>query len=503
MKYALAFDLGTGSVKASLFDESGNTVKSSVYEYETRYEGNDIKEQRPEDWWRGVCVSSKNLTGAIDPADICGIALSGHSLGVVAVSVKDGLACEYTPIWSDSRAGKEAEEFFEKTDYRRWYETTGCGFPAGLYSIFKLIWYKKNMPEVYEKTDCFIGSKDYINYKMTGIAATDRSYASGSGVWSLAEHKYSEEYISLSGIDRSKFPEVMLSADRVGELTKEAAEEMGLCPGITVAAGAVDNACMSLGAGCFMENDVYASLGSSAWIAASTSEPLTDFDKKIYTWEHCVPGRYIPSAGIFSSGSSLEWAKRTLFTELLGEENPLYEIDKLAADTPAGANGVIFCPVLSGGSGVDASPDMAGGFSGLRLGTTKGDIARSVLEGVAFELEYALNAISSKVDLSNELLLVGGGSKSKIWRSIYADILGKTVIASPIARDAASLGAAALAFNCAGVWDGYGRVKEIVLGGQSVSPDPENAKIYAGIKPAFDCLCRSEAETEKIINKTR
>jgi len=485
MKYALVFDLGTGSVKASLFGENAKSVKSTVVNYQTFYRDGGIREQCPIDWWNAVCKAVPELLEGFEESEnITAIALSGHSLGVVAIGENGALLSEYTPIWSDARAEKQAEEFFGKTDYKKWYECTGNGFPAHLYSVFKLIWYKENMPELYHAAKVFIGTKDYINYMLTERLCTDISYASGSGVFSLRDHSYCEDYITLSGIEKSKFPEICASDEIIGTIKPELAEKWGLPKNVCVVAGGVDNACMSLGAGCFEDGDVYVSLGSSAWAAASTAKPIVDFDRKIYTWEHCVKGMYIPSAGIFSSGTALDWIKENFFSS-----NTYFEIDKMAESVPAGAHGVVFCPVMSGGSGVDAGEKMKGSLSYFDLGNTKEDILRAVLEGIAYDLSLAVDALKAQIPLAEPLTAVGGGSRSDVWLKIYADIFGMNMLGAAAARDAAALGAAALAFVGTGVWNGYGKIKEKQREGRLIVKNAANVDFYKTNKSRFMQVC--------------
>ena len=211
MKYVIAYDLGTGGIKTSIFGEDGISKGFSFLPYDTSFPKEGFREQRPDTWWDALKTTTSTvlLETGIDPNQIVSLAVSGHSLGALPIGYNGQLLCEYVPIWNDSRAKAQAEAFFEKTSEDEWYLSTGNGFPTELYSLFKILWYKDNMPEVYENTDKFIGTKDYINYKMTGVLATDRSYASGCGVFSLKDNRYNEKYIDISGIDRNKLPDIL------------------------------------------------------------------------------------------------------------------------------------------------------------------------------------------------------------------------------------------------------------------------------------------------------
>ena len=495
MRYVLVFDLGTGSVKASIISENADVVKSVVITYKTDYRDGGIREQRPMDWYNGITTSvNELLSDFTDRKNIVSIALSGHSLGVVAVDDQGNLLAETTPIWSDARAIKQAERFFQKVDYRQWYETTGNGFPSYLYSIFKIMWYQENDPELYDRTAVFLGTKDYINACLTGRLCTDASYASGSGVYDLSAHTYREDYLKAAGVDISKLPEICKSHEIIGTLKPYLAREWGLNDSVAVVAGGVDNACMTLGAGCISPGSAYVSLGSSAWIAACAEYPAVDFEKKIYTWEHCVEGAYIPSAGIFSCGTSLDWVKNAMFPDL-----NMRELDELAATAPIGANGVMFCPVLSGGSGVDVSENMSGGFTGIELKNTRADIARATLEGIAWELKLAVQTLECNMEIKEPLRAVGGGAQSRIWLNIYSNILDKDIRGGAVLRDTATLGAAGLAFYGCGVWENYEKICSAQANGTCVDKDPELVIQYQKEQKRFDLFCHQCADYKGIL----
>ena len=506
MKYVIAYDLGTGGIKTSIFGEDGVSRGFSFLGYETFFPREGFREQRPETWWDAVkktTVDVLNETG-IDPKEIVSCAVSGHSLGALPIGYDGQLLCEYVPVWNDSRAKAQSEDFFQKTSEDAWYLTTGNGFPAELYSIFKILWYKDNMPEVYENTDKFIGTKDYINYKLTGVLATDRSYASGCGVYSLKDDCYSEEYIRLSGIDRSKLPVILASTDAVGQILPDVAAELGLSPDLLVCAGGVDNACMALGAGCLADGDVYTSLGTSAWIAECDSTPVVDTKNKPYVFAHCLPGKYVSAVAIFSAGNSLRWVKDMLFTDLDAAEQAggisAYRImDEMALNTPLGANNLYFIPTLAGGSSLDKSADAKGMFVGLDLMHKREDIARASLEGIALNLRVALDVLKKYVTVSNNMLIVGGGSKSKIWKQIFADAYGMNIATARVGQDAGSFGAAALAAVGAGLWNDFSRVESVVKDETLLAPIPTNMAFYNHILPTYRKLIDISSDVGDII----
>lgn len=488
MKSLLAFDLGTSGVKCSVFDIHGKLLAARYGEYNTQYPYPDWREQRPGDWIAQIISATRQLMQQLPHIHLCGIGVSGHSLGALPVDASGALLTEQVPIWSDTRAAEEANAFFQTVDYRQWYLRTGNGFPRELYSIFKIMWFRKHFPALYEKTYKFIGTKDYINLFLTGTVATDISYASGCGLLDLKKGIYCPEYAKAAGIDLDKLPDIFPSHTVIGHVTHQAAELLGIPAGIPVVAGGVDNACMTLGAGCFESGDAYASLGSSAWITASVCEPVVDFDSRIYTFAHCVPGQYLPSIGIFASGSSLAWAADHWFADLTGPDR-FDRIGSLAEASVPGANGLLFNPSMAGGSSFDKSTNIRGCLFNMSLGNTRQDVARAVFEGLAMHLRLAAAPLEASGHLGNRLLVVGGGSKGAFARQTYADVFGKEVAVSRVRQDAASLGAAALAAVGCGLWNSFAPLRAIHKDLTLCQPNKENHSFYSKILPLYQKLC--------------
>ena len=501
--YILAYDLGTGGVKASIYSESGTSLAEHFEPYDTSYPGNGYHEQKPADWWKAVVSSTKKLLLNNDYAkDIVCTAVSGHSLGVIPIGKDGTLLMDSVPIWSDTRALEQAQEFFKNTSYPDWYLATGSGFPAHLYSIFKLMWIKQFLPSVYRETDKFIGTKDYINFLLTGKLCTDFSYASGSGAYELTKWKYKRDYLEIAGIDSEKLPEILPSTEIIGTILPEVARELGIRPSVKVACGGVDNSCMALGAGCVVEGKAYTSLGSSSWIAVSGYQPIVEIIKKPYVFAHCIPEMYISSTAIFSAGSSFRWLRDTVCRNLLDEKEPYDAMTLLASKSVIGANKLLFNPSLSGGSSLDRSPNIRGAFHGLRLGHTQSDLIRSVMEGICLNLRIAMDVMADYRQLTDDMLIVGGGGKSPFWRSLFADIYNKNILETNIGQDAGSLGAAAVAAIGSGVWNDFSIIPTLHQEKSRVMPTPENNKKYEVILQLFKKLAAIEADIGDLIEGT-
>ncbi|TKG93935.1 pentose kinase [Puteibacter caeruleilacunae] len=505
MKHIIAYDLGTGGCKASLYDTKGTCLADSFISCDTYYPQQGWHEQQPNDWWQAVVQSTKNLLGNsdIDKQSIVGIGISGHSLGLVPMSENGELLRNSVPIWSDSRPGEEEiKPFFESISEEEWYMITGNGFPPQLYTVFKLMWLKNNEPETFNKIHTVLGTKDYVNYKMTGVMSTDYSYASGSGVFDLNNWSYSDQLIEASGLPASIFPAPVASTEVLGSLTKEAAEELGLSENVQVVAGGVDNSCMALGARCFKEGRVYNSLGSSAWIAVSSSQPLLHPESRPYIFSHVVPGMFASATAIFSAGTSFRWLRDNVCQQLKELEGDTWDhLTAMAQEAPAGSNKLLFNPSLAGGTLIDKSANIRGAFAGIDLRHTTKDMIRSTMEGIAMGLRVALDELRALTNIDNEMIVVGGGSKSDFWRQLYADIYNCKVVKTNIDQQAAALGAAALAAVGTGLWEDFSIIDEIHHVEQEEYPRKDENKIYEKLLPVYKKLSDHLSEIGDLLTK--
>jgi xylulokinase len=507
-KTIIAYDLGTGGNKASLYDVDGHCLGAVFVPYETSYPKAGWHEQRPMDWWNAVVESTRKLLAAktVDPASIECLAISGHSLGCVPVDADGRLLRESTPIWSDKRPDTQVNRFFEKIDPNQWYRLTGNGFPAAHYTLFKIMWYRDEEPALFQRICKVIGTKDFVNFKLTGQIKTDYSYASGCGAYDLKGWRYAEDLIAASGLPREIFPEIVPSTEILGTLTSEAAQELGLPRTVKVACGGVDNSCMALGARNTAVGRVYASLGSSAWIAVTSSQPLLDDRAKPYVFTHVMPGLFNSAVAIFSSGSSFKWVREQLCANVTAEaqrsgQDPYDVMTKLAAQSPLGAKKLFFCPGLAGGSSLDDSPHTRGAFVGLDLGHTQADVVRSAMEGIALNLRMVLDALRGLCPVSEEMVVVGGSSKSAFWRQLFADAWRMRIVKTQVGQEAGSLGAAAVAAVGAGLWRDFSRIDAIHKTEDVSVPDPERVRAYAELLPVFKQACRHQSQIGEMLTK--
>jgi xylulokinase len=488
----LAYDLGTGGNKASLYDAEGRLLAAAFVPYATDYPQAGWHEQRPDDWWDSVVQSTRQLvaSGAAEPASICGLAISGHSLGCVPLDAAGRLLRPSTPIWSDKRPVAQADRFFQAVDPTRWYRLTGNGFPPPHYTVFKILWYRDCEPDMFRRIDKVVGTKDYINFRLTGRIATDFSYASGSGVYDLLGWRYSDELLSAAELPRSLLPEIVPATAILGPLTAEAADVLGLPAATPVACGGVDNSCMALGARNTGEGSVYASLGSSMWIAVSSARPLLDDAAKPYVFTHVVPRMFTSAVAIFSGGTSLRWVRDHLCGDVAARAaaegvDPYELMIALAEQSPPGAGNLLFNPSLAGGSSLDPTPRLRGAFLGLDLGHSQADVIRATLEGIALNLRLAMDELRRLGPVAREMIVVGGASRSAFWRQIFADALEIDIVKTNVGQDAGSLGAAAVAAVACGLWPDFTPIERVHRIESVSHPDPAHVAVYRRLLPVF------------------
>jgi xylulokinase len=256
---------------------------------------------------------------------------------------------------------------------------------------------------------------------------------------------------------------------------------------------------MALGARNIAAGSAYNSLGSSSWIAVSSKEPLLDPRVRPYVFAHVVPGLFTSAIAIFSAGTTLRWVRDTLCANLVAqadrEQIDVYDLmTSLAGQSEPGAGGLIFNPSLAGGTSIDDSPDIRGALIGLDLGHSQADIIRAAMEGVALGLRRVLDELRALTPLCDEMLMVGGGSRSPLWRQICADACNINVVKSNVDEQAAALGAATVAAVGSGLWKSFDVVEGIHNTEHVSTPSTERSAFYDGMLSTFARASSQQSE---------
>lgn len=482
MKYIMSHDLGTSGNKASLFDRDGALVDSEVHAYGARFINETWVEQEPGDWWDAVCVSTRKLISrsGINARDIAVVSFSGQMLGCLCVD-HDGRPLRNSIIWADTRAQAQTSALLERLPMDEQYRITGHRCAAS-YGLQKLMWVRDNQPDIYRQTYKALNAKDYIVLRLTGNCVTEPTDASSFGCMDLKSGRWSEKIVRASGIDESKLPDIMPSTHVAGQVTREAAEATGLHAGTPVVLGGGDGLCANVGAGSVRPGKSYCSLGSSSWIATTSEQPVLDEKMRVVCWPHIVPGYFSPNGTMQTGGGAYSWLKNTVCKwETQAAESqgisPYQLINQEIEASAPGAGGVLFLPYLLGERSPRWDPLARAAFLGVKMENTRGDLLRSVLEGITMNLAVIFNIISSQSAI-DELLLIGGGAKGSVWAQIISDILGVRTSIPRVLEEAASMGAAVTGGVGVGLFKDFGVIDQMIEVVGFHEPNPENRAVY-------------------------
>jgi xylulokinase len=482
--YILAHDLGTSGNKATLFTTEGRMVGSVTAPYDTHYFNNNWSEQEPEDWWKAVCSSTKSLVQDVDARQIAVIAFSGQMMGCLCVD-KDGRPLRPAILYSDQRAVKECSSILAHIDPREFYRTTGHRASAS-YSVEKLMWVKDHEPQVYAKTFKMLHAKDYLNFRLTGVMATEYSDASGTNVLDLNTLSWSEKIVRAAGIDGEMLPTLKASTDVIGTLTPTAAAALGLPAGIPVVAGGGDGVCAGVGVGSVKPGITYNYLGSSSWIATTTKQPIYDEQMRTFVWAHAVPGYVHPCGTMQTAGSAYAWLKNEICTMEKAAAsgsggNPYELINREIETSPPGANGIVFLPYMLGERSPRWNPDAKAALLGLTLEHTRADVLRAVMEGVTLNLSIILDIFREQVPI-REMTVIGGGAKGAVWRKIMADVYQADILRPNYLEEATSMGAAIIGGVGCGVFKDFDVAGRFIEMTDTTHPDPALRSVYEETK---------------------
>ncbi len=488
-KLLLAHDLGTTGNKATIFSEEGKLIESAAHEYPTEYSPGGFAEQDPRHWWESVCVTTQKLMEKRNPADVAAISFSGQMMGCLCVD-KNGVPLRKHMLYCDQRSTKQEAVFKENGGDDAIYRITGHRASAS-YGATKLMWVKDNQPEIYKKTYKMLNAKDYLTFRLTGRMIAEPTDASSTNLYDLVAGTWSDQLIKAAGLEREMMPEIIPSIGIVGELTSEAAKAMGLRAGIPVAAGAGDGICAGVGAGSVGPGLTYNYLGSSSWIATTSDKPMYDPLKRTFTWAHAVPGCFHPTGTMQTAAASYAWLKREICHEETlraeAEGKSAYEfMNMTAAQSPAGSNGLLYLPYLMGERTPRWNPLARGGFVGLTMTHTRGDIVRSVLEGVSMNLSIIVDIFRSQGATIDKIVVIGGGAKGELWRQIMADVYEVEINRPNYLEEATSIGAAIIGGVASGVYKDFSVVNNFFHIVDTVKPDLQTREMYRNKKKLFD-----------------
>jgi sugar (pentulose or hexulose) kinase len=469
LKYLLGIDVGTTGTKSLLFSEDGKLLGSAYCGYPTAMPKPSFCEQNADDWWNAVVKTVKEVCAELtDPDQVAGISLSVQ--GGTMVAVDENLQ-QIRPaiVWSDKRCAHQRESFLtEVGDGRCMYEKTGWNLDLGLNAL-QIRWMRDNEPALFEKTHMFLSVPDYISAKLTGIAAVDISNGGINQLVNIREGVYDQALLDFAGIGENKLPKLIPSGECIGNLTAQAAKELGLSTSCVVVSGAHDQYAVALGAGACNAGDILIGTGT-AWVVTAMAD-APDFSSGRAQSVSAVPGKWGTLWSLASGGVCLEWLRNSLSAT----PDSYDEINQQASQREAAAQGLFFYPFT--GRATLEKDFQRGSFVGLSLSHDRFSMARAIMEGVAFQINLMLESFQTKPS-SAGLKLAGGATKSDLWCQIMADISGIPVRIPEVA-DLACVGAAVLAGTGCGIFgslqEGCDRLK---ISERVIAPTEDGKKRY-------------------------
>jgi xylulokinase len=488
MSIFIGIDSSTTATKALLMDQQGEVlgVASSEYTYETPHPL--WSEQEPSLWWRGTAQSIREVlqkTG-VDVNQVKGIGLTGQMHGLVLLD-ENGEVLRPAILWNDQRTASQCDAIRLKLGRERLIQITGNDALTG-FTAPKILWVQEHEPEVWKRARHILLPKDYVRYKMTGAFGMDKADGAGTILFDLPKRDWSAEVLSALEIPPEYLPPTFEGTDVTGGLTSSAAQELGLSAGIPVFGGGGDQAASAVGTGAVRAGVVSISLGTSGVVFATTDTPVIEPDGRLHAFCHSVPGKWHLMGVMLSAAGSLRWHRDTFA--------PGTDFDSLlepAAQIPAGSDGLLFLPYLTGERTPHPDPLARGAFIGLTVRHSLPHLTRSVLEGVSFGLRDSFELMKGAgLENISQVRVTGGGARSPLWRQILADVLQAEAV-TVNTTEGAAYGAALLAATGAGAFRSVESACDasVKITGSTL-PNPAHVEqyqksyeVYRGLYPAL------------------
>lgn len=498
MNYLLGIDIGTSGTKTLLINASkgGEVVASCTKTYPLYTPKPLWAEQEPEDWWQATIASVREVLqeSGIDAKQIRGIGLSGQMHGSVFLDANNQVI-RPAILWCDQRTQAECDWIMDTVGREKTVELISnpvlTGFTAG-----KIIWLRNNEPEMYKQVAKVLLPKDYIRLRLTGEFATEVSDASGTALFNVTKRDWAYEMLDAVGIPAEWMPKAYESPEVSGKVSAEASALTGLAEGTPVVGGGGDQAAGAVGNGIVEPGIISSTVGTSGVVFAFADKPVVDPKLRVHTFCHAVPGKWHVMGVMLSAGGSLRWYRdtfadtETAVAKALGKD-PYDMMCSEAAKAPAGCEGLIFLPYLTGERTPYPDPHARGVFFGITLRSDRTHFVRSVLEGVAYGLRDSFSILDEMGVPVTQVRASGGGARSTVWRQILANVIGHDHVTINI-DEGPALGVALLAGVGTGLYPSVADAcKSVIKVTDTVKADPNAKKTYDGFYPIYQSLYQS------------
>jgi xylulokinase len=497
MAYLLGIDVGSTNLKAVLFDERGVVVAKGDTATQLSHpnpEHPDWAVWEPGQIWGGIAEAVKRVTAGVDASEIKGVAVTGMGMDGVPLD-QDGNWLYPFISWHCPRTAPQQEWWLEQIGDEKQFGIGGD--PIWTFNTaLRLRWMQENEPAILEKTHKWVLIEDFVNFQLCGEFATDFSMASTTLLFDLKSRSWSDDLIDRSGIDGRLLCPPHPAGTVLGTVHEKAAAATGLALGTPVVLGGHDYCCGCLPTGAFKPGVVLDVLGTWEMVVATLDEPvLTSAGREMGVLVDChVAKDKYTVMGATVSADMLEWFKR----EFGDKERQVADADdkatwdqlvELAGHSPLGSNGVFFLPHMSGSHCPVLDPKSAGTFAGLRSTNTRGDLMRSIIEGINYQSHQIVRGFESNMAVkSDHIVAIGGPTNNELLMQTKADIIGKP-IQIPEVEESVPLGAAILAGIGTGVYQSEDEAfDQVNREGQVYEPDPESHERYQELFRRFEGL---------------
>ena len=466
----IGIDLGTSASKFLLVDEVGRVLNTVTKEYPLSFPRPGWSEQDPAHWWQACLAGVPELLAGFDAKQVAGIGVGGQMHGLVALDAA-GNVLHPAILWNDGRTAAQVDYLNETVGNDKLSAWTGNIAFAG-FTAPKLLWMRQNEPDLFARIAKILLPKDYLVYRLTGVHATDYSDASGTLLLDVAHKRWSSEMLDLCGVTEAQMPTLFDSWQPVGTLTAAAATALGLPTDVVVCAGAGDNAAAAIGTGTVGEGRCNISLGTSGTVFISSEQFRVDPHNALHAFAHADGGFHLMGCMLSAASCNKWWMEDILHDGDYAAAQEAIVPEKL------GRSHVFYLPYLMGERSPINDTNARAVFLGMTMDTTRADMTQAMLEGVAFALRDSVEiARSLGLDISRSTLC-GGGSRSPLWRTILANVLG-IPLDLPATEQGPGYGAALLALVACGRYRNVAEVSRAMLHIQAtVQPDPELTALY-------------------------
>jgi len=489
--YYIGIDLGTSAAKLLLVDENGQILNTVTKEYPLEFPNPGWSQQAPEDWKKAVMEGVPQLLAGFDGSQVVGIGCGGQMHGLVVLDENDNVI-RPAILWNDGRTAKQVDYLNGEIGKEKLSALTANIAFAG-FTAPKILWMQENEPDNFARIAKIMLPKDYINYVLTGVHCCDYSDASGMLLLDVQNKCWSKEMLELCGITEKQMPGLYESYDVVGTVLPDMAAALGISAQAKVVAGAGDNAAAAVGTGVVGAGGCNISLGTSGTIFISSDKFGVDPNNALHAFAHADGGWHLMGC-MLSAASCNKW----LCDEILKTTDYAAEQVDITPDK-LGNNHVYFLPYLMGERSPINDTNARGTFIGMTMDTSRADLVQAVLEGVAYAIRDSFEVAKSLgVDIPTTKIC-GGGSKSPLWRTIFANVLGIPLELVKTEQGPGYGGAMLAMVGCGQYGSVQAAADALVEVASTVQPDPDLTakyearyqqfrKIYPACKELFATL---------------